>query len=727
LEKAETLFLKAAEITGKALGDKHPEHAETLVGLAFVYAWGGKPEKSLQHMHEGLGVLHRHALGVLPSLPEERQLGFLQKVRGYLDGYLSTLRKLPSTKNCVSAAAEDVANWTMLVAEVQAERNKFLRLEARGDQKKLLDDLRAAQGELACLTFGSPKGLGGDEIRQRRGLAEKRVADLEARIGEVGEEYIQRQRIGGTTLTQVAAALPVGSVLLDFVRFRDLFAADGEKAGPGGNSRYLVFVTPAGGASQTAMVDLGPAGAVDDAVAVFRSEIARIEAGGQAGDERGVIAKLEVLSKLVLAPLLSCIKDSHHLVVCPDGQLSLVPFECLRTADGKYLVETSLISYLGAGREAVAYAKAGAVRRPTGKPVLVGDPDFDLTPEDQQKELTQVNLKGSSVAMRGVGGSRDLRQIVFTPLPGTQAEIDLAGRLIGGTRLLKRQALEGAVKQVAAPEILYAATHGFCLADQEWGQEDRPRSPAGAGGPQRGLWGGLVDGLYGTSAWQVENPLLRCGLALAGANRREAASSNDSVDDGLLTAMEVTGLDLWGTKLVVLSACQTGLGQVQQGEGVMGLRRAFLLAGARRVLASLWRVSDKHTQELMSDFLRQWQGGTPAPNALRKAQLAMITRLRQNQGSAHPFFWAAFTLMGDPTAEAIVNTQSFPRQVAATSEPAAVPLPSPVLTVARISDAPRRSGLWYAVIIGAWMVCLVGCWVWYRRSEASRRKRPSAR
>lgn len=166
---------------------------------------------------------------------------------------------------------------------------------------------------------------------------------------------------------------------------------------------------------------------------------------------------------------------------------------------------------------------------------------------------------------------------------------------------------------------------------------------------------------------RIENPLLRSGLVLAGANQREGGEG----EDGILTALEASGLDLWGTKLVVLSACETGVGEVKNGEGVYGLRRALVLAGSESQVMSLWQVSDEATRDLMVEFYQRLHKGEGRTEALRQVQMEMLkgaqqSRERQSRGLAlsdkdtnkpldrsHPFFWASFIQSGDwrPLAE----------------------------------------------------------------------------
>jgi CHAT domain-containing protein len=319
-------------------------------------------------------------------------------------------------------------------------------------------------------------------------------------------------------------------------------------------------------------------------------------------------------------------------VVAPDGQLCLLPFEALRLDNGEYLVETTPVRYVTTGRDLLPgpeVAPAGAVA------VVLSDPAYDALP-------------GGSSKVEAVWWPAPSRALHFKSLPGFAREAAAVSKLLRGRPgwdirpLQKERASEEALASVLRPRLVYCITHGFFLQDAgpRPATDDRLRDLE------------LVEpdaAATRKTAVREADARLRSGLALAGANvGRERAAKG--LSDGLLTALEVENLDLWGTDLVVLSACETGLGDVKVGEGVVGLRNAFQQAGARTVVASFWKVPDAQTEQLMSDFLGRWLKGGGKAEALRQAQLEMIRWLRNSDApalrGAPPLYWAGFVCHG---------------------------------------------------------------------------------
>jgi CHAT domain-containing protein len=315
----------------------------------------------------------------------------------------------------------------------------------------------------------------------------------------------------------------------------------------------------------------------------------------------------------VVAPLRTSLGDATRLLLSPDGDLNLVPFEALVDGQGRYLIEQYAISYLTSGRDLLRLQ----VPRPSrSNPLIVADPLFGEPPAESGGE--SIRKPPEPRLTRGSGTVGDeLSAMYFAPIAGTAAEARAIKTLFPEATLLTGPlATKAALQRVNAPRMLHIASHGFFL-------QDAARTTAQAPGA-------TID---------VENPLLRSGLALAGANLTRASHG----DEGVLTALEAARLNLWGTKLVTLSACDTGVGEVRNGEGVYGLRRAIVLAGAETLVMSLWPVSDYLTRETMAAYYAGLRDGVGRGDALRQAKLAMLKRPDRQ----HPFYWASFIQSGE--------------------------------------------------------------------------------
>jgi CHAT domain-containing protein len=527
--------------------------------------------------------------------------------------------------------------------EALTQRSLLERDASDPARRRIIAELTGARRQQATLALAVPKvGQEAERFRQLQELAERQQR-LEQQLVQAGglrplPEWVE--------LDQVRASLAADALLIDIARFR--VTNFGHKAGEKSYhpARYAAWVIrPAGRGThgEVKIVDLGEADKIDAAVRAVRQKMREAQnpdpsknpilVKGEPDAEKDLQESLEALAKLVLHPLLAEVGGVKHLVLSPDGALWLAPWAALPTVDGKYAIENYAISYAVSGRDLLA--KPAKVKQE--QPMILADPDFDLGLSDARvatAELLGHKLPESD--FRGLTTSSSLPRV--GRLPGTAREAQaIKGSLekYAGQKpwvYKGKNALEAVVKDFHSPKVVVLATHGFFLEDQEAKTSDRP------GNEEKGS-------LLTKDGKVLENPLLRCGLLLAGCNDRDGKRGPND-EDGILTGLEIVGCDFRGTELVVLSACETGVGDVKNGEGVAGLRQAFQLAGAQSVVATLWQIPDKDSALLMADFFDRLAAGKTKAVALREAQLARIKARRAKDGAAHPLFWAAYTLTG---------------------------------------------------------------------------------
>jgi CHAT domain-containing protein len=342
----------------------------------------------------------------------------------------------------------------------------------------------------------------------------------------------------------------------------------------------------------------------------------------------------------VMRPVRSLLRempgDTRRLLIAPDGSLNLIPFAALVDEQNRYLIERYSISYLTSGRDLLRLQTSEPSKN---EPLVIANPDFGrvasvTTRGARTSQISRArNQARGQQRQQGQRGQIDPRQAYFRPLPATEDEALAIKALLPKASVLRREeATETALKQARGPRILHIATHGFFIDDQGTTQPETQGFYSGE--PLR-----IPDLRLNQWAAHIKNPLLRSGLGLAGINQNKSGD-----DDGVLTALEAAGLDLSGTKLVVLSASDTGVGEVKNGEGVQGLRRALVLAGSESQVMSLWPVSDVATKELMISYYKALQQGEGRGEGLRRAQLQMQHGRKDRR---HPFYWAAFIQSGE--------------------------------------------------------------------------------
>ena len=611
----ETHF-QALRIEESALGPYHRYALLTTGNIAIINAAAGRVSTAIAFQRRTDAIVEKQLALNMAVGSERQKLAFVRGVSERTDRTISLhLRDAPDDPDAGALAALVVLQRKGRVLDAMTDMLAAARQRVTDPKDHaLLDQLNATTAHLARFALNAPEGTTPEARQAQIKNLEGQKERLEGEIGARDAEF--RAQTQPVTMDAVQAATPEDAALLEFAVFRPFDAREDQNNDAYGPPHYAAYVVRRDAAPRG--VDLGPAGAIDATIAALR-EALRDPA------RRDLRRPARTLDEQVMRPLMGAIGDARRLLVSPDGDLNLVPFDALIDAQDRYLVERYAITYLTSGRDLLRMQVARASRT---APVIVADPLFG--------EAAPAGAEGGA-ARRGAPHTRatgqtrtaggDPATMYFAPLAATAAEGRAIKRLFPEATLLTgRQATKAALQRADAPRLLHIASHGFFLREAAGNMPaSSPSSPIG-GTPAIG------------PTVRVENPLLRSGLALAGANLTSHPNG-----DGILTALEASGLNLWGTKLVTLSACDTGVGEVRNGEGVNGLRRAFVLAGAETLVMSLWPVSDYVTREMMTAYYTYLRAGAGRGDALRRVKLEMLKR----PGRRHPFYWASFIQSGE--------------------------------------------------------------------------------
>jgi CHAT domain-containing protein/tetratricopeptide (TPR) repeat protein len=632
---ARRLYERNLSIIERALGDSHPDLATVLAEYGLFLLAAGDSGAAFDASLRAARINVAHMRRTASEIPERQGLAYGVFRPNGLDAALAILGGTPYGRNNTRAATvwDAVIRQRTLVLDEIMTRSRAA--SADSTLRETLADLERARRRLANLSVRGPVDEA-DRYRERLSQARDDVERLERTVASRSDAVRTEQSWAGIGFDDVSRALPSSSALVGFVAY-----------GAKSNRVYLAFVGKS--AAEVAAVPLGGAREIDSLVLAWRRTASKVSPRGtkaQSREEATCRRVGESLRRMIWDPLVPYFEGSSTVFLVPEGSLQLVSWAALPGPAGGYLVESGPLVHLVSSERDLT---AGVVKGSRGVGLLAcGDPEFNATttPAGRHGGGAPPNTREASPGTHR-GGPKDcidFRTVLFAPLPGAAKEVgEIAAEWPDSTSLLVLEgalATERAVKENAPGRlVVHLATHGFFLERACLEQPSNAGSTRGIGAfvPATKRPG---DPRPGTA------PLQLSGLALAGANRRQTATLDD--EDGILTAEEISSLNLNGVDWAVLSACDTGLGVIQPGEGVLGFRRSFQAAGARTVIMSLWSVDDESTRQWMKRLYQEkFRRGIATAEAVRAASLGLLHDRRAQGQSTHPFYWAGFVATGD--------------------------------------------------------------------------------
>jgi tetratricopeptide (TPR) repeat protein/CHAT domain-containing protein len=652
-------------------GKGHPDVAFTLHGMATWYERSAQYADAGRRLQRALSIVFEHINNNSHTYTERQQIAYQHKLQLILDGFLRCMLR---ADNASENAYREVLAWkgsTLVRQRAQTLFDDSPELAAmRAEQRQIVPQLGALQTKLAQNSSeGDAKKWEAKyhQLNERREELELaingKIRELRfAQVIEEGEGVAAASGVANETSTfdRVFAALPADGALVDYLEYTALAPDPVDPAKLNPQRRLAAFVVRQGlpGGERVAMFDLGAVKPISEAIAAWRTNFGL----GGPSEEAG-----RTLRETLWHPLEESLAGVKTVLISPDGDLGRLPFAALPgNKPDSYMIEDLFIVLAP-----VPQLIPELLKRPTGAPLkhqlmVMGGVNYDLRPGGaaaaptgdlplapwERPTTASSPISSDAVVMRSVASNEPLPFLEGSDIEASEVRKAFAnarGLSLDSDKIVGMSGADATEERFRelAPQcyLLHLSTHGFFAAENLAAAKNANEDAAAT----------RSDEALGFS------PGMLSGLVLSGANLGPGEPNQDGhmPDDGFLTADEIAVLPLGKAQLVVLSACDTALGKAEGGEGVLGVQRAFQVAGARATIASLWKVNDQATMWIMKEFYNQYLTGGKSPlEALREAQLKAIIEPNLPRGARPvsergvltkkqpPRYWAAFTLSG---------------------------------------------------------------------------------
>ena len=609
--EAEPLIEQALAVFRERYGDSHPTTLHAMQSLAWLEIDAKHSERAEPLVGPSAKAEDEVFGRMLAFMSEQQRLAYQDTINPY-----SLPAALPGAVDRLGAA---ILRYKGIVLDSIIDDRATAEALPGEAGRDLLAGLAVAKrqyGQLLLATTAKAADLNheGVALEQRIEETENKIAALANRTGSVRRGF-------ACSVKEVANCLPKDAVLVEYIMYVHYI----------GQTQFdrwygAAVVTSSG---ELRWVPLGDAGEIDRLIDGSKGQdgYKQLVRASDKADEAGLTSCLTRLYQLIWEPIANVISPDVHRVICsPDSELNFVSFATLLTPQSHFLAEDDDIQYVASGRDLLRETAAAT----NADVVILANPSFDCSLAKEPSNARQGS--GISETRGGFRGQEmeEVSELDFDPIEGTgmeAKELESEFRKLGWNvqkPLLGQEATKQALFKVRSPYILHLATHGFFV------KEDKPREPA------QELQSVSLGRPDVTASKFFSNPLHRSGLALAGAettvNDWRQGRVIDHDEDGILTAEDVSTLDLRSTWLVTLSACDTGSGEAKAGEGVLGLRRGFIEAGAQNLLMSLWPIDDRATVPIMTEFYQAANAIGKAPQALAHTQRDWLVSIRDGKG-----------------------------------------------------------------------------------------------